>query len=87
MPDLLETLKSLAPYRDLITLGFVVFGIQLAFWKADKDRSKMIHHTVSEHSAPFQEVVLTEIMMATNKTQKLMLVLIGVITISILMRF
>jgi len=84
MSDLLDITKSVVPFWKVIALSLVWVGVGVAYWKADKDFSKMVHHTMSERSAPYQDVVLTEIMTATNRTQYLMLGLIGVMTISLL---
>jgi hypothetical protein len=85
MSDLLEISKTVAPFWKLIVSFFVVAGVQWAFWKANKDFSRIIQHTASGgQSAPYDEVALTQIMIATNATQNLLIVLIGVVTTSML---
>jgi hypothetical protein len=70
MPDLLQLAHS---NWKLLVLALAIFGIQLAYWKADRDFREMIRHTSSERSAPFQDVVMTNIMTASNRTQNLIL--------------
>jgi len=85
MADVLEILKSVAPLWKLIALALVVAGIYFAYWKTDIDLQKMIRRTATDHSASFQDVVLTEILRAASRTQKLTLVLVVILIILVLL--
>ncbi len=45
MPDLLEISKSIAPFWKPIVLFLVYMGVVWAYWKADRDTMKRIHHS------------------------------------------